>query len=124
MVPFRPNNRRSLKELGSYSPSSSQIRVSVSAQISSNRLQSAAAGQARHFEAEDQAYLSTADVTDQTLEPESACGRGAGVAEILIDDHDLIRRPPQGHSAVPQGILAAGALGVLVDLVEGALTNV
>ena len=41
MVPFSPSSSRSLKSAGSYRPSSSQIRVSVRAQISSSRCQSA-----------------------------------------------------------------------------------
>ena len=41
MVPFRPSSNRSLKSVGSYSPSSSQISVPDMAQISSSRCQSA-----------------------------------------------------------------------------------
>ena len=41
MVPFRPSSSRSLKSVGSYSPSSSQISVPDMAQISSSRCQSA-----------------------------------------------------------------------------------
>ena len=41
MVPLRPSSSRSLKSVGSYRPSSSQIRVPDMAQISSSRCQSA-----------------------------------------------------------------------------------
>jgi hypothetical protein len=40
MVPFRPRSSLSLKVLGSYMPSSSRIRVSVKAQISSSLVHS------------------------------------------------------------------------------------
>ena len=51
-------------------------------------------------------------------------GRGAGLAQIAVDDDDLIDGPAERDRALTQGVLPLRALGVLEDLPERRLADV
>ena len=93
-VPFMPSTRPSLKSAGSYTPSSSITTVPVIAHSSSRRCQSwferASLDASR---AEDRADLAHRHVADQGLEVGAgACG-SARLAEIAIENPDLLLAP-------------------------------
>src|SRR5881628_1729551 len=104
-------------------PSSSKINVSVSAQISSSRCQSAELRQTRDFQAQYNTGPSHAGFADELLKPFAVYSRSARLAQIGIDDDDLVLPPSQRDGTLAQGILALGAFGILDDLPHGRLTD-
>ncbi len=50
-------------------------------------------------------------------------GRGPGLAEILIQDDDVLRLPAQRQGSLAQRILVLGALGVRPPIRSVARTN-
>ena len=82
------------------------------------------AGQPRHLQAEHDPDLPQADVGHQPLEAGAAGGLGARLAQVVVDDHDLVGVPAQGDRLVLEAVLPPRALGVLLDLEEGRLADV
>src|SRR5207249_1177466 len=64
------------------------------------------------------------DLGDQRLETVPVRGGRAREAEVRVDDDDAVCRPPERHGALPERVLALGALGVLDDLPDGRLADV
>ena len=83
----------------------------------------AVARQPGDFEAEHDAGAPHAHLGDETLEP-FPVGRGAGLAEIGVDDHDAVGWPAEGDRPLAERILAAGALGVFEHLAQGGLAHI
>ena len=101
------------------------MSVSVSAQISEQPVPvGVVAGQPGDLQAHDDAGLAHADVGDEALETFPAFGAGPGPTEVLVDDHDLVDRPPESDRPLAQPVLALGGGGVLHDLAERALPHV
>jgi hypothetical protein len=46
------------------------------------------------------------------------------MSQIVVDYYHPLQRPAQGYRPLPQGILAFGALGILKDLPESALSYI
>ena len=81
------------------------------------------ARQPRHLEPEHDSGAAHADLRDQALEP-VAVPVGARLAEIGVDHHHALGRPAECHRPFAQGVLAARALRVLVDLAHRGLAHV
>src|SRR4051794_14116295 len=65
----------------------------------------AGAGQARDLDAEHQAHMAEPHLGHEALEAGSVRAGGAGAAEILVDDDDLLARPAKPGGAVGQTVL-------------------
>ena len=81
------------------------------------------ARQPRHLKPKHDPGAARADLRDQTLEPVAVpvCAR---LAEIGVDHHHAPVRPAERHRPFAQGVLAARALCVLVDLAHRGLAHV
>jgi hypothetical protein len=64
------------------------------------------------------------DLGYELLEARPVGRRGARQAEIDVDDDDTLIGPAERHGALPQGVLALGALHVLEDLSNCGLPDV
>ena len=82
------------------------------------------AGEPRHLEAQNDPSVAQPDLADQALEAQAIIGGGAGLAQVVINNDHLLRRPAQGDGPIAEGVLASGALRVLVNLLEGRLADV
>ena len=82
------------------------------------------AGQAGDLQAEDGASMPQADLGDEGLEAIPASGGGPGVPLILVDDDEVLPRPPQVAGALCESILPCGAGGVFAHLEEGGLPDI
>ena len=81
MVPFKPSKRRSLNVEGSESPSSSKIKVWVSAQISREMVPIArVACEPGDFQPQDQPDLSKSDFGNEPLEAQAVDSGSSRVA--------------------------------------------
>ena len=78
--------------------------------------------QTRGFEREDRPHLTHRHIADQRVEVR-AIGR-RGVAQISIEDADLLRTPTESLRFVLEIVLALGALLIEADLSRRRLTNV
>src|SRR5659263_97398 len=65
------------------------------------------------LEADDDAGLAHADVGDEPLEAFPALGAGAGAAQVIVDDDDLVGGTAERHGPAAQRVLAVGGGGVL-----------
>src|SRR3954471_14714327 len=81
-------------------------------------------GQPAHLQAEDQPDMIETDLGEQSLEAESALGRGPTLALIVVDDEDAVRWPAEFDGPVSQRVLAVGGVAVLGDLLAGGLAGV
>jgi hypothetical protein len=82
-----------------------------------------AASQPADFESEHNADLAHADGGHQALEA-GPIGVRAGLAQVGVDDHHLLRLPAECHRPLAQRVLAFGRLGVLQHLAECGLANI
>src|SRR5262249_50732475 len=82
------------------------------------------AGQPRDLQAEHEPDLPQPDVGHQPREAGAAGGLRPGLAQVVIDDHDLVGVPAQGDRPVLEAVLPPRALGVLLDLEGRRLTDV
>ena len=82
-----------------------------------------AAGQPADLETEHHADLAHADGGHQALEagPIGVC---TGLAQVGVDNHHLLRLPPECHRPLAQRVLAFGRLGVLQHLAERGLADI
>lgn len=76
------------------------------------------------LEADDDAGLAHADVGDEPLEAFPALGAGAGAAQVIVDDDDLVGGPAERHGPAAQRVLAVGGGGVLQHLAQRALPDI
>jgi len=65
-----------------------------------------------------------ADLGDQPLKPRPGLGRAAGPAQVVVDDHDPLARPPELLGAFGQGVLQPGRLRMPADLLQGRLADI
>jgi hypothetical protein len=77
-----------------------------------------------HLQAHHEADPAQPDLGDQPLEATALRGRGAGQPEILIDHHDLLRRPAERLGAALEVVLARGALAMILHRLERGLPHV
>jgi hypothetical protein len=84
----------------------------------------AAAGQAAHLQAEDQADVVEGDLGQQALEAQATLDGLAAAPQVVVDNQDAVARPAQGTGAVGQGVLAGGRFDVLEDLLGSRLSDV
>ncbi len=77
-----------------------------------------------HLKAENDAGTSEADFRDQTLEPFPVGSRSAGLAEVGIDDDDLILLPAESDCMLPKGILPLRTFRVFQDLTKCGLPDI
>ena len=84
----------------------------------------AGAGEPRHLDPEHQADAAEPDLGHQPLEARPDLGRGAGAAEVVVDDHDPLAGPAELPGAFGQGVLEPGRLGMAADLLQGRLPDV
>jgi hypothetical protein len=80
--------------------------------------------QARHLDAENEADVAEADLSDQPLEPEPTLDGFSGASKVVIDDDHALARPSEVHGALDQGVLEAGGFLVALDLLRGGLPDV
>jgi hypothetical protein len=79
--------------------------------------------QPRNFQAEHDPRLAHADRRNQPLKTLSIRG-SSRLAEISVDDHDMVLRPAQSNGALTKAILTLRAFGVFEHLAEGGLSHV
>ena len=84
----------------------------------------ARSGETRDLEPEHQAHTAEPDLGHHPLEARPAFGRGAGAAEIVVDDADAWPRPAQPAGAFGQPILQCRGLAVLLELLQRGLADV
>jgi len=84
----------------------------------------AGAGEPRHLDPEHQADTAEPDLGHQALEARPDLGRGAGAAEVVVDDDDPLACPAELAGAFGQGVLEPGRLGMAADLLQGRLPDV
>ena len=77
-----------------------------------------------HLKPEDDAGTSEADFRDKTLESFPVGGRSPGLAEVGIDDYDLILLPAESNRMLPKRILPLCAFDVLKDLTKCGLPDI
>src|SRR5215207_10894062 len=77
-----------------------------------------------HLDPEHQADVAEADLGDQPLKPRPGLGRAAGPAQVVVDDHDPLARPPELLGAFGQGVLQPGRLRMPADLLQGRLADI
>ena len=82
------------------------------------------AGEPRDFQAHDDAGLAECHFADEFLEAVARRRARSGLAEIAIDDMNLLGWPAGSDCAVTQRILALRALAVFGDLTQRRLANV
>src|SRR5712692_4680392 len=82
------------------------------------------AGQAGDFQAHHQPGPPEPHVTDELLKAFAIGGRRAGLPEVAINHHYLLNRPAERDGALPERILALGALRVFDHLPQRRLPNV
>src|SRR5205085_8683847 len=72
------------------------------------------AGQARDFQSDHQAGTAKAHLTHEFLETFTVRVRrqSGGVSQVSVDKHDAIGMPAERNGALPESVLALGALGV------------
>ena len=58
------------------------------------------------------------------LETLAICRRTAGLSQVAVDDDDAIRMPAECEGALPESVLALGALGVFQDLTRRRLQDI
>ena len=68
--------------------------------------------------------MSQRDFAGQASEAGALVGRGAGQAEVFVDDDHLLLGPTQLASPIGQGILASCGFAVVLDLAWRGLANV
>src|SRR3954447_7068493 len=84
----------------------------------------AGAREARDLEAEHQADVAEADLGDQPLEAGPLRRRGAGAAEVVVDDDHPRAGPSEQAGPVSEGVLDPGRLAVVLELLEGRLPDI
>jgi glycerate kinase len=63
------------------------------------------ARKARHFDAQNQAYATEADLSHKPLETHPTFDGGPGVSEVIVDDQDCIAIPAELTCPFNQRIL-------------------
>ena len=81
-------------------------------------------GQPRHLNAQHDPHPAQTDIGDQLLEPDPPRGLRPGAAQISIDHHHLMGRPPQQHCPLTQLVLAGQGFGVMNDLRRRRLAHI
>src|SRR5208282_476819 len=79
--------------------------------------------QPRNFQAEHDPRVAHADRRNQSLKALAIRG-SSRLAEIGVDDHDVVLRPAQSNGALTKAILTLRAFGVFKHLAEGGLSHV
>src|SRR5205807_858605 len=64
------------------------------------------------------------DVGHQPLKADALAGIGRGLAQILVDDGDLLGVPAERQRLLAEAVLALGTLAVLFQLKDGGLADV
>jgi len=77
-----------------------------------------------HVDAEHEADVVQADFRDEALEADAPRGARAGLAQVVVDDDDTLRRPAQIPRSGHQPILEARRFLMVEDLLHGRLPNV
>ena len=73
------------------------------------------AGQAR-LQSDHQPGVPHTHLGHELLETLAICCRAAGLTLLAVNNNDTIRVPTECDSALPESVLAFGALGVFLDL--------
>src|SRR4051794_32053537 len=81
-------------------------------------------GEPRHLEPEHQADVAEPDLGHQALEARPPLGRGAGAAEVVVDDADARPRPARAVGPLGEPVLQRGRLAVLLQLLQRGLADV
>jgi hypothetical protein len=81
-------------------------------------------GEPRHLEPEHQAHVAEPDLGHQTLEARPPFGRGAGAAEVVVDDADARPRPAQVAGPLGEPVLQRRGLAVVLQLLQRRLADV
>ena len=82
------------------------------------------AGEPRDFQAHDDAGLAERHLADEFLEAVARRRARSGLAEIAIDDMNVLDRPACGDRAITQRILALRTLAVFGDLTQRRLADI
>ena len=101
-----------------------QERAKSRAQLESLVPILAGAGRPAHLQAEDQADAVQREIGQEPLEPRTALGRLAALAEVVVDDHDLVATPAEFDGAIGEGLLAGGGFAMIEDLLGRGLSDV
>src|SRR5687767_8946305 len=102
-------------------PSSSRMSVSVRAQISSSRCQSAELRARRETSSPRTMPASHADLCHQSLKAVAlGCGCSREALIVVNDDH-LIIGPAEALGPLPERVLSVRTFGVLDDLAHAGL---
>ena len=72
------------------------------------------ARQTGDFQTQNHPDMTQGDFGGQLDKAGTLCRTGAGKAEILVDDDDLIARPAERYGAVDQRVLTSGRLPVVL----------
>ena len=75
-------------------------------------------GQSGDFQAQNDAGVTEAHLSDQALKAFSVRCRGARLALVAVDHLDPFDGPTQSDRPLPQRVLPLGALGVFQDLAK------
>src|SRR3954467_11838937 len=80
-------------------------------------------GEPRHLEPEHQADTAEPDLGHQALGAGPPLGRGAGAAEVVVDDADARPRPARAVGPLGEPVLRRGRLAVLLQLLQRGLAG-
>ena len=69
-----------------------------------------------HLQAHHDPGMRQSHLGNQVLKSQSISRRCSGLAQIVIDHHDLLLAPPKLNRALPKGVLTLGALGIFHHL--------
>lgn len=82
------------------------------------------AGEARDFQAQDDADVGQRDLGGQTIEPGSIDFARSGTSKVLVDDDDARTRPAEGEGPIDEFVLAVGGFGIAFQLGGRGLSDV
>src|SRR6266568_496594 len=82
------------------------------------------ARESRDLEPHDQSDVAQSHFRHQPLKTRPIDSRSAGLAQILINDHNALCGPAQSERSFSESILACGAFRVFEDLMQSTLPHV
>ena len=82
------------------------------------------ARETRDLSADNDPDFVKANIGDQPLKAFASCGMLAGLALIVVDEHDLVLAPAQFKQTAAERSLIDGAFAVLENLLGAGLTQV